>query len=485
MRDKALCAIAQNRMISWGDRITAGVSGGADSVALLDFLASAREGLGFRLYACHVNHRLRGEESDRDEAFVRELCRSLGVALIVKSVDVAAFARGTGLSVELAARELRYTALRQAAREHAGDPAGDGGGLKIALAHTLSDSLETALLNIARGTGLKGLCGIPPVRDEIIRPLITCTRGEIESHLAQRGLGYVVDSTNLEDGCGRNRIRHQAVPALISLNPSLESVFAREAKSFSEDEDCLCGLAEAALSGAKELSGLRIDRLRPLHRAVLLRALRAWLLEAGLSYDAKRLELVLNLVKSGSGSVEIEGGRFASARGEYLTLHQAPPDKGAAAPVDERDAELPEPGKRALFSLSNGKTLTISVFTREELKKTRKCNSLDLTNLADYDKITKIVILRAKRDGDRFHPARGGGGKSLKKLFNERKIPPADRPGLVLACAGEDIVWIERCGASMGAAADGRTERFVLFRMGDEKAGDIFPSGENNESDGT
>ena len=105
--------------------------------------------------------------------------------------------------------------------------------------------------------------------------------------------------------------------------------------------------------------------------------------------------------------------------------------------------------------------------------------------MADYDKITKIVILRAKRDGDRFHPARGGGGKSLKKLFNERKIPPADRSGLVLACAGEDIVWIERCGVSMGAAADGRTERFVLFRMGDEKAGDIFPSGENNESDGT
>lgn len=467
MKDKAFSAIRAHQMILQGDRVTAGVSGGADSVALLDFLHSVREELGFSLFACHVNHCLRGEESDRDERFVRELCKRLGVRLIVKRVDAASCAKENGLSVEEAARKVRYMAFREAVLEQeTAMERPDGGRIRIALAHTLSDSAETALLNLARGTGLRGLCGIPPVRDEIIRPLIDCTRAEVETYLAMRGLDFVTDSSNLSDVYGRNRLRHAAVPVLKTLNPSFEAVFAREAKSFSEDEDCLSALAEAALRDAWGLGGFRLSALRPLHRAVALRALRAFLIEAGLPYDTRRLELVWSLVQSGSGAVEITGGRYVSVRKGHLVLETA--SSRAAADITPPEAKtilLPPLGECVRFPWTGGKSLSIAVFSGKEAKKIRKCNSLVLTNMADYDKITKILTLRGRQEGDRFYPARGGGGKSIKKLCQERGILPEERAGLALLCDGEQIVWMERCGVSQQVVASEATEQFVLFHV--------------------
>ena len=175
--------IAEYGMLKPGEPVLVALSGGADSVALL---LSLRE-LGYPVRACHLHHGLRGGEADRDERFCRELCAQKGVRLSVRRVDAAAYARETHESVETAARALRYAFFRETA-----------GGSKTATAHTADDNLETMLFHLARGTGLDGLAGIPPVRDGIVRPLITCTREEVEAFLAARGQGFVTDSTNLE-----------------------------------------------------------------------------------------------------------------------------------------------------------------------------------------------------------------------------------------------------------------------------------------------
>ena len=211
MKDKVWETITQYDMLQQGDRVVAALSGGADSMALLAFLLELKEPLGIGVSACHVNHGLRGEESDRDEAFVRDWCRRLEVPLQVVRLEGEALRREKGGSLEEAARRARYQALEKAAA-----------GGKIATGHTASDNLETILLNLARGTGLRGLCGIPPVRGRIIRPLIALTRREVEQYCAARAIPYCTDSTNHSREYSRNRLRQQAVPALLSVNPAAE-----------------------------------------------------------------------------------------------------------------------------------------------------------------------------------------------------------------------------------------------------------------------
>ena len=210
LRAKALEAVERYQMIQPGDTVAAGVSGGADSVALLDFLRHLRRSVPFTLLVCHLDHQLRGEESRRDAAFVRELAERWGLPYRCRQADAAAWARLHRLTVEEAGRQLRYAFFRECAGETG----------KIATAHTLSDSMETVLLNLCRGTGPRGLRGIPPVRGNIIRPLFACTRREVEDYCQERGLAFVTDSTNLLPDYSRNRIRLEVLPRLELLNPA-------------------------------------------------------------------------------------------------------------------------------------------------------------------------------------------------------------------------------------------------------------------------
>ena len=188
--------------------ILCAVSGGADSMYLL---ARLRE-LGYTVAAGHYNHGLRGTEADRDEAFVRDFCAARGIPFVSEKGDVAAFAAEQGMGTEAAARTLRYAFLERAAD--------DLGAAVIATAHTAGDNAETVLLHLARGSGLKGLGGIPPKRGRVVRPMLDVTRAEVESYLAEHDIKYVTDSTNGEDDYARNRVRHGAVPALETVNPA-------------------------------------------------------------------------------------------------------------------------------------------------------------------------------------------------------------------------------------------------------------------------
>nr|MBR2040323.1 tRNA lysidine(34) synthetase TilS [Clostridia bacterium] len=205
-----------------GDVVTVALSGGADSVALLYALNQLKNDLGITLKAVHLNHQIRGDEALRDESFVKDFCDSLNIELICERIDVPQFAKSNNLSLETAARKARYN-LFERVNEGA-----------IATAHTASDNLETLLLNLARGTSLDGLCGIPVKRDYIVRPIISATREDIENYCKDNNLKFVTDSTNLTDDYTRNKIRHKIVPVLKEINPKAELSALKTSKSLTE-----------------------------------------------------------------------------------------------------------------------------------------------------------------------------------------------------------------------------------------------------------
>ncbi|MDE7226195.1 MAG: tRNA lysidine(34) synthetase TilS, partial [Ruminococcus sp.] len=226
MIEKIHAFIEKYDMINSGDTVICGLSGGADSVCLLLSLLRLSEDMGFSVEAVHVNHCLRGEESDRDENFCRQLCLMLNVLFTAVSCDVGSHAESESISLEQAARDMRYQALQRIAD-----------GKKIATAHNADDNIETILLNLVRGSGIKGLSGIPPVRGNIIRPLLTISRNEIEEYLSSENQDYVTDSTNLTDDYTRNKIRHNVIPVLKTINSSLADTTARTAEVLRSEND--------------------------------------------------------------------------------------------------------------------------------------------------------------------------------------------------------------------------------------------------------
>lgn len=236
MLDKIASTILKYNMLVPGERVCVGLSGGADSVSLLFALKE----LGYKVFAVHVNHNLRGEESKRDENFCRSLCEKQGIELFVESVDVRGYCQENKLSCEEGARTLRYSAIDKHLN-----------GCKLATAHNLNDCFETTLFNLVRGCGVNGLKGIPPVRGEIIRPLIAVTREEIEAYLAARCLEYVTDSTNLQDDCSRNILRLNVVPQLLRINPSLYKTYLKTLNVFEASDEYIRAQADEALEKAE------------------------------------------------------------------------------------------------------------------------------------------------------------------------------------------------------------------------------------------
>lgn len=224
MKNKILTYINKENLLKRGEKVIVTCSGGADSIFLLHILNK----LGFECVVAHCNFHLRGEESDRDENFVREFCKKKGLILLVEHFDTKQFAAENKLSIEMAARELRYNWFEKIRAEY------NAGA--IAVAHHSDDSIETILLNLLRGTGLKGICGIRPKNGYIVRPLLCVNRKEIEDYLTENGIGYITDSTNLENEYTRNKIRNIVMPILREINPQIDSVMLSNAENFAAAE---------------------------------------------------------------------------------------------------------------------------------------------------------------------------------------------------------------------------------------------------------
>ena len=238
MKNKILTYINKENLLNRREKVVVTCSGGADSIFLLHILNK----LGFDCIVAHCNFHLRGDESDRDEHFVREFCKRESLTLLVQHFETKQFALENKLSIEMAARDLRYTWFEEIRKEYSAGA--------IAVAHHSDDSIETILLNLLRGTGLKGICGIRPKNGYIVRPLLCVNRKEIEDYLHEQGIEYIVDSTNLENEYTRNKIRNIVMPILREINPQIDSVMLSNAENFSAAENIYKEVIEKEKSSA-------------------------------------------------------------------------------------------------------------------------------------------------------------------------------------------------------------------------------------------
>lgn len=284
-------AIADHKMLCAGDSVVCALSGGADSVSLLHALCALREELAISVSACHVNHGLRGEESDGDMRFCKSLCERLGVELYLLQTDVREFQQKHE-SIEETARKVRYDFFAEVSD-----------GKKLATAHNLNDSAETVLLNMMRGTGLKGLCGIPPVRGNIIRPLIYCSREEVERYCTENALDFVTDKTNLSDDYTRNKVRHIILPEMLKINESFLDTSARMQKNLREDSELLEAMAQEALAAARTDGGYLCAEIAAQPRPVRSRALRRILMDGGIEPSALRISMAEEITLAGKGKI--------------------------------------------------------------------------------------------------------------------------------------------------------------------------------------
>lgn len=303
MRTKTLEAVRKYGMLAPGDTVVVGTSGGADSCALLLVLNELRGELGITVRACHINHNLRGEESDGDEKFVRGLCKEREIPLDVFPIDVRGAVRKHE-SLEETARRLRYEVF-------------DGicaGGAKLATAHTANDNAETVLMNMIRGTGTKGLAGIPPVRGSFIRPIIFCTRADTEAYCRENGIEFVTDSSNLSDDYTRNRIRHRIIPALEEFNPSFVAAVTRMTEAVGDDAEFLDRYAAEFAEKCTLGVGYDSRKLKELAPALRFRIIAAELKKNGVEPSKLRVEQCTQIIENGMGKVNLCKNKFALVR---------------------------------------------------------------------------------------------------------------------------------------------------------------------------
>ena len=406
MVDKVRRTADRYGMLPKGSSVVVALSGGADSVSLLHCLISLKESYRLTLFAAHLHHGIRGAEAERDEQFCKILCENYHIPLFLRHADIPRLSAERKISEELCGREERYRFFGElAAMHHA----------RIATAHTASDNAETLLFHLTRGMSVTGAVGIPPVRGDIIRPLIDCTREEIEAYCAQHGLDYVTDSTNLSDGYTRNKIRHRVIPVLKELNPQMESAVMRFCESASQVGDYLRTQASALLQQAKTVYGYRAALLSRAHPAVLNEALAQLCREeAQVSAEARHLELLRQILSG--GAVEL-GGVTAVCKQGVLRFAK----KSAAF-----HEKIPLRGPMR-FSV-DGKTVTVSI----------QNSKFELNTL----------VFRCRREGDRFTYPKRGLTKPLRKAMNEQKIPSELRDGLLLLSQGTTVLWCEGLGYS-------------------------------------
>lgn len=438
------------RMLPAGAHVIVAFSGGADSMALLHVLASRREALGLTLTAAHVNHGIRGDEAQRDEAFCRRVCDELGVPLQVRNADVPALSAESGESLETCGRRVRYAFFRELAEEQrAALPSGTP--VKIATAHTASDAAETMIFHLIRGAGLNGLTGIPAVREDIIRPLIDCTRAEVEDYCRDQGLTFVEDSTNEDLGYARNYIRSTILPELNAVNPGATQNLLRCMDLLRTDESCLSGLADHLIEDARMDGEEAYDMtlFRAADRAVSSRALLRILTAAcgGIVPEARHIDAILALPAEG-GQVQIPSGAFVTVAGDTLTCRYAedPDDIPPFSEELERPA-LPESGTGADDFRISVPTGTLHL----ELRKNEgPIPAAVLENALDYDKILPSLTVRNRRPGDRFRPCGRGVNKAVKQLFTEQNVPVPERSRRIFLESGGTVVFLEGFGTADG-----------------------------------
>ncbi|WP_296964746.1 tRNA lysidine(34) synthetase TilS [uncultured Eubacterium sp.] len=447
--------IEKNKILQDGDSVLLGVSGGADSVCMLHVLYSLREKYHLKLYVVHVNHGIRGSEAKRDADFVEQMAENLQIPFRVVTANIPEMAKEQKLSEEEAGRIFRYNTFEQVANEV--------GANKIAVAHNLNDNSETVLFNLFRGSRLKGLRGISPMRGQIIRPLLCCSRNEIEQYLQENNLSYCTDSTNKETDYSRNRIRLKLMPYIKeNINQKAEYNIVNAAENLSQVYEYIYGEAQKAYR-IHVKDNVLLNSAEDLNVVILQEVVRMWILEnTGRLKDIKanHVNIVIGLLSNQvSKKSELPYGLklIKTYEGVKVLLEN---NEGK----DSNGQTIIEDGK-----IFNTEKITVTV----ENESFDKSNIPDLlyTKWLDYDKI-KGLTLRKRLPGDYIEISGSESGRSvkkkLKKYFIDNKIPQEERNNIWLLADGNHVVWIVGYRISEMCKVTDSTKRIIKITYNKE-----------------
>ena len=419
--------IEEKKLFNLQNKILVALSGGADSVALLRVLQS----LGYICECAHCNFHLRGLESDRDETFVRQLCEKQRILLHVTHFDTSAYAKDHHLSIEMAARELRYEWFEHIRKEI--------GASVIAVAHHRDDSVETFLLNLMRGAGINGLRGIPVKNGKIVRPLLSVSREDILDYLQAIHQEYVTDSTNLEDEYMRNKIRLNILPAMKEVNPSIMETIQETTFRFSEisniyQQDRTEAIAHKVTSTSPEL--FRISLVDVLDDVAPLSLLHEILFPKG--FNGSQIQDIYRTLSSSQS-----GKRFFSAEWEVL-----------------RDREY-------IWIKKKTPTQSIPEIMMEEIERTPSFVIPRDKHIAclDADKINRPLTIRKWERGDKFVPLGMNGKKNVSDYLTDKKYSLFQKENQYVVCCGEDIVWLVNERTDHRFRITDNTQRIMLIQI--------------------
>lgn len=420
MLEKVKDFINRENLIPQNSTVIVGLSGGIDSMVLLDILTL----LGYNCIAAHCNFHLRNDESDRDEKFVKNWCKTIDTQYTSINFDTKQYAADRKISIEMAARELRYCWFEAIRNEYQAN--------YIAVAHHKDDSVETLLLNLIRGTGIKGLTGISPKNGHIVRPLLCLSRNEIESYISERDIPYVTDSTNHEDIYLRNSLRLNVIPLLETLNPSVRETIFRTSRNLTEAEKIYSESIQKSISKVFNDNKIYIDELKRTasQRSVLFELLTPY------SFTPSTIEDIYESIDSISGKIFYsdvnsdlgkKGYRLIKDRNIFLldALTECN-NKDKTFLIEEGASEILEPIRLIIRILNSS----------DEIKYHRNILYLD------EEKIKYPLELRRWRAGDWFIPFGMKGRKKLSDYFTDHKFTLKDKAEAWILTSGEDIVWL-------------------------------------------
>lgn len=428
---KVVNTIEKHKMLNGVRSVAVGLSGGADSMCLIDILIKLKVQYGIIVKAVHVNHNIRGEEALRDENHVKAYCKSKGIELLTFSIDVPKLSKEFGISEEECGRKVRYECFRKAKCD------------KIATAHTLSDSVETIVFNLLRGTGSKGLSGISANRDDVIRPLIDCTRAEIEDYCKSENLGFVTDSTNLTDDYSRNYLRNRILPLFSEINPSSFTAITKLGEIVKEESGFIEMEALKLISESCVENGYSKAAFLYSHPAVRKRAFRI-LLEKRMNKPVEYRHISLC-----EESILYKNSRIELARDLYISFE--------SDIIHFCGAETAESSWSSEFENFTAET----PYGKFELIRSQDKSGIDIS------KIKNKLTLSSRKERDRIYLKKRKVTKSLKKLFNEMKIPAAERNRIAVLRDGENVVWVEGVGIDGNYLLNEKSsEAYVIIKDG-------------------
>ena len=446
MRHNIENTVLQYNMLPEGTHVVVGFSGGADSVALLSFLYEKQTEWHLKLIACHINHQLRGAEAMRDEEFCRRFCRERGIELRVFRENIREGAEKAQQSIEEYARGIRYQRFEELS---------DGPGDRIATAHNLNDLAETLIFHAARGTGIRGLIGIPPVRGKIVRPLLYCSRQEIEKYCQENGLSFVTDSTNLSDEYTRNYIRHQILPRMEEINPAFLQSARRLSQQAMLEESCLEGMMEEELHKiSMGENQWRREGFLVCHPAMQNRMIAHWLEQLPCGCSGKKLEEVRKIIQE-TGTLEVCRDCYFEAQKTVIHIRK----KKLLQDYFQISLRY---GENILFS---GKKVVVLPIEREKYKFFEKNGVEDLKNVVDYDKIIGSIIIRQRHQGDAIQLPGFSKARPFKKLLNQNRISLEQRARLAVICDDMGPVWLEGFGTRVQALPTDATKHFMMIKV--------------------